>query len=184
MTTEISTDMLAEKSPKTDYALIDVRTPNEFQESHISDSMNVPLADLGRFANELREEASRSKIVLVCRTGRRAEIARQRLAKQGVNNACILAGGIVAWSNEGHAVRNGRKGMSIERQVRITAGSLVVIGVGLGFWLHPGFFGIAAFVGAGLVFAGITDTCGMAILLGQLPSNRLSSLASQKGSSQ
>jgi hypothetical protein len=66
----------------------------------------------------------------------------------------------------------GKKVVSLERQVRIAAGSLVLLGVGLGWYVHPGFFGLAAFVGAGLVFAGVTDTCGMGMLLARMPWNQ------------
>jgi hypothetical protein len=63
--------------------------------------------------------------------------------------------------------------ISLERQVRIAAGSLVLIGSALAWWVHPAFIGLAAFVGAGLVFAGATDTCGMGLLLARMPWNRV-----------
>ena len=83
-----------------------------------------------------------------------------------------VEGGTLACEQAGLPVERGRKTMSLERQVRITAGSLVVIGTVLGRFVHPGFYGLSAFVGAGLVFAGVTDTCGMGMLLARMPWNQ------------
>jgi hypothetical protein len=85
-----------------------------------------------------------------------------------------VEGGTRAWVACGLPVTRGKKAVSLERQVRITAGALVLLGVGLGF-VHPAFFGIAAFVGGGLLFSGLTDTCGMGLLLAQMPWNRVAS---------
>ncbi len=82
-----------------------------------------------------------------------------------------VEGGTLAWDQAGYPVIRGRKVMSLERQVRIAAGSLVLTGIGLSF-LHPWLLGISAFVGAGLVFAGITDTCGMGMILARMPWNQ------------
>lgn len=62
--------------------------------------------------------------------------------------------------------------IGIQRQVQISAGSLVLLGVILGTWLHPGWYGLSAFVGAGLTFAGLSNTCAMALLLARMPWNR------------
>lgn len=153
--------------------LIDVRTPGEFREAHVPASSNVPLADLDRFQSELADAASHGEIVLVCRTGRRAEMARERLAGAGITAASVLAGGLDAWSAEGREVTRGKAGMSIERQVRVAAGSLVLVGLALGFTVDPNWHWLSGFVGGGLVFAGLTDTCGMAMALGLLPFNRV-----------
>ena len=83
-----------------------------------------------------------------------------------------VEGGTLAWAAAGLPVVRGRKAVSLERQVRIAAGSLVAAGVGLGVFVHPALLGLAAFVGAGLVFSGVTDTCGMGVVLGRLPWNR------------
>jgi rhodanese-related sulfurtransferase len=89
-----------------------------------------------------------------------------------LKEAVVVAGGTNAWAAAGLPVIRGRKSISIERQVRIVAGSLVVIGFLLGWFVHRGFFGLAGLVGAGLVFAGVTDICGMAIVLAKAPWNR------------
>ncbi|MEE9391737.1 MAG: rhodanese-like domain-containing protein [Planctomycetota bacterium] len=155
-----------------DWHYLDVRTPGEFAEARIEGSDNVPLADLGRWAYEIGVAADKKPIALVCRTGRRAREAAKFLAARGIDRLCVLSGGVVAWEEIGLPLLRGKKGMSLERQVRVAAGSLVLCGVALGFLVHPGFFGISGFVGAGLVFAGLSDTCGMAIMLGMMPWNR------------
>jgi hypothetical protein len=110
--------------------------------------------------------------VLVCRSGKRAEQAYQKLQATGCENLEVLDGGVIAWESAGLPVVRGVRAISLERQVRITAGLLVLLGVILGTWVHPAFYGLSAFVGAGLVFAGITDWCGMAMVLAKMPWNR------------
>jgi rhodanese-related sulfurtransferase len=111
-------------------------------------------------------------VVLVCRSGKRAEQARRKLAAAGCGNLAVLEGGVTAWEQAGLPVKRGKAVLSLERQVRIAAGLLVLAGVVLGFLVHPGFFGLSAFVGAGLTFAGLTDWCGMAQLLAKMPWNQ------------
>jgi hypothetical protein len=84
-----------------------------------------------------------------------------------------VEGGTLACVEAGLPVKTGKKAISLERQVRIAAGSLVLVGAALGFFVHPYWIGLSAFVGAGLVFAGVTDTCGMAIMLGRMPWNQV-----------
>lgn len=156
----------------SDCCLVDVRTPGEFGEMHIEGSINVPLPDVVDFAPNLRDIAAGRDVVIVCRTGQRAEKARQALESADLAGLRILDGGLEMWTGGGNPVNRGKAAMSIERQVRIAAGSLVVLGVALGTLVHPGFLGIAGFVGAGLVFAGVTDTCGMGMMLARMPWNR------------
>jgi rhodanese-related sulfurtransferase len=149
---------------------IDVRTPAEFEEVHIDGAVLHPLSDLRA---EVVKELTRHKsdCVVVCRSGGRAKQAFEKLVHSGVAGLCILEGGMTAWQGEGLPVVRGRKTISLERQVRIAAGSLVCIGSVLGYFVHPGFIALAGFVGAGLVFAGVTDTCGMAMVLATMPWN-------------
>ncbi len=155
------------------WLLLDVRTPAEFSGAHIAGSVNVPLHALRRQAAAIREMSADDRcIALVCRTDRRAEEARRILEAEHIENPRVLRGGIVAWEQDGLPLVHGRGAISLERQVRIAAGALVLLGVTLGLLSHPGFFGLSAFVGAGLVFAGVTDTCGMAMLLARMPWNR------------
>jgi rhodanese-related sulfurtransferase len=84
-----------------------------------------------------------------------------------------VEGGTDAWEQAGLPVVRGHKVISLDRQVRMAAGLLVLLGVGLSFLVHPAFSALSAFVGAGLLFAGITDTCGMAMLLAKMPWNQV-----------
>jgi hypothetical protein len=112
-------------------------------------------------------------VYLVCRTDARARKAAAKFAAAGHSQAVVVTGGTLAWIAAGLPVTRGVvKVISLERQVRIAAGSLVVLGVVLGWFVHRGFFGLSAFVGAGLVFAGITDFCGLGLLLARLPWNQ------------
>ncbi|WP_193211090.1 rhodanese-like domain-containing protein [Luteolibacter marinus] len=152
--------------------LIDVRTPAEHGEIHIEEATLMPLDRLD--PAKVRDGSSDRTCVLVCRSGKRAEQARQKLAAAGCENLAVLDGGVTAWEQAGLPVERGAAVMPLERQVRIAAGLLVLTGVTLGFAVHPGFFGLSAFVGAGLVFAGITDWCGMGLLLARMPWNQRS----------
>ncbi len=155
------------------WLIVDVRTPGEFQGEQIAGSVNAPLDVLDQHAPSIQQAAAGKKVALVCRTGRRAEKACSLLADRQMGDLHVLEGGIVAWGQSGlPLLRSATARMSLERQVRIVAGALVVIGVALGLWVHPGFLGLSAFVGAGLVFAGLTDTCAMGMLLAKMPWNR------------
>ena len=158
-----------------DEVLLDVRTPAEFREAHIPGSVNLPLGDLPRDCAELRERFDGKRVTVVCDTGRRAEQASLLLCTEGLDCVEVLPGGVEAWRAAGRELDRGAQGVSVERQVRITAGALVILGVALGLAVHPAFLGLAAFVGAGLVFAGVTDTCGMAAVLVRMPWNRAKS---------
>ncbi|UCE64454.1 MAG: rhodanese-like domain-containing protein [Nitrospirota bacterium] len=157
---------------ETSSLFIDVRTPSEFEEAHIPESRNIPLADIHKFLPELREAAKGQTLVLLCRTHNRVQIARDHLVKNGITNCRVLEGGITKWIADGKAIIRGRKGYSLERQTRLIAGLLVMIGVGLGVTLSPWFLLLPAAAGAGLFHAGLTDSCLMGILLGKLPFNR------------
>jgi rhodanese-related sulfurtransferase len=112
-------------------------------------------------------------VYLLCRSGQRATKAAEKFSREGFSQSIIVEGGTLAWIEANLPVtRSSVKIISLERQVRIVAGSLVLIGVLLGWFVQRGFFGLSAFVGAGLVFAGITDFCGMGLLLAKLPWNK------------
>lgn len=154
--------------------LIDVRTPIEYSEIHVEGARLVPLDTLDPH-NLSSESAGRNgnPLYVICRTGSRAAKAYEQLQNAGVENIYSVEGGTLAWEQAGLPVVRGRKVISLERQVRIAAGLLVVLGVTLGWLVHPGFLGLSAFVGAGLVFAGMTDTCGMGLMLAKMPWNRV-----------
>jgi rhodanese-related sulfurtransferase len=151
-------------------AVLDVRTPVEFAEVHVPQARNIPLDQLQPGAVQVPKDQA---VYLLCRSGQRATKAAEKLAKLGFAEPIVVEGGTLAWMAANLPVtRSVVKVMSLERQVRIAAGSLVLIGVLLGWFVHRGFYGLAGFVGAGLVFAGITDFCGMGLLLAKLPWNR------------
>lgn len=155
-------------------ALLDVRTPSEYSEIHVPGAKNLPLGSLKVSALEQSGEVSRTNpVYLLCQSGRRATTAASHFLAEGFDQVFVVEGGTEAWAGAGlPVIRGERKAISIERQVRIGAGSLVLLGLGLGFAVNPWFFGLSGFVGAGLVFAGITDFCGMGLLLAKAPWNR------------
>ena len=151
--------------------LLDVRTPGEYEAEHIAGAYNVPLDTLGEHGPEIRAAVA-DPVVLVCRSGQRARKAEEALGAAGMTNLHVLEGGMTAWAGAGQPVRRGAPRMSLERQVRIAAGALAATGGFLALFLHPLFALVPALVGSGLVFAGVTDTCAMGMLLARLPYNR------------
>lgn len=132
--------------------------------------MNIPLDKVSKEAIDDLRTSGNSPLFLICQSGTRSKTACQKLADLG--NIATVEGGTQAWIDNGLPVVEGEPVMSLERQVRIAAGSLVVLGTILGVTISPWFLGLSGFVGAGLVFAGVTDTCGMAILLSKCPWNQ------------
>lgn len=155
--------------------LIDVRTPVEFREVHVEFARNVPLDQLDGAQIATGRNGAAEPLYVICRSGKRAQQACERIAAAGYTNVVNVEGGTQAWDQAGLPVVRGQKAISLERQVRIAAGSLVLIGALLGYFAHPYWIALSAFVGAGLVFAGITDTCGMGLLLARMPWNRVTS---------
>lgn len=152
--------------------LIDVRTPAEVAAERVDGARPIPLDELRSRVDEVRAVGGRGG--LLCRTGRRAERARRILLELGLGPFAVVGGGIRAYAAAGGATTKGEPGVSLERQVRIAAGALVLLGIVLGWLVHPALHGVAAFAGAGLVFAGVTDFCGMGLLLARMPWNRVS----------
>jgi rhodanese-related sulfurtransferase len=153
--------------------LIDVRTPLEFREVHVDCACNIPLDTLDPakvFHN--RHTMQEKTLYVICRSGGRAKQACEEFITAGYPNVVNVEGGTLACIEAGLPVVRGKKVFSLERQVRIAAGLMVLIGVVLGFLVHPGFYGLSAFVGGGLVFAGITDSCPMGLLIAKMPWNR------------
>jgi rhodanese-related sulfurtransferase len=154
--------------------LIDVRAPGEFSRQHAAGARSLPLDQLDptAFLRE-RENAKGRPIYLICQSGKRAAMAADKLATAGCTDAVIVEGGTVAWAEAGLPCEStGRGVISLERQVRITTGVLVLAGIVLAWFVNPVFIWLSAFVGAGLIFAGITDFCGMGLLLAKMPWNR------------
>jgi rhodanese-related sulfurtransferase len=154
--------------------LVDVRTPVEFRDLHVAAARNVPLDKLDPVRLMQARNASKDEpLYLICRSGSRGRQACEKFLAAGFTNVVNVEGGTLACVESGLPVVPGKKAISLERQVRIAAGLLVMLGAVLGWLVHPALVGLSAFVGAGLVFAGITDTCGMGLLLARMPWNQV-----------
>jgi rhodanese-related sulfurtransferase len=151
--------------------LLDVRTPLEYREIHATGAELVPLDRLDPAT--FKSRAPGRLLAVICKSGGRAKQACEKLAAAGIRGLILVEGGTTAWAAAGLPVQRGKKGMSLERQVRIAAGTLAFAGAVLGFVVHPYFFGLSGFVGAGLMFAGITDTCAMGMLIAKMPWNQV-----------
>jgi rhodanese-related sulfurtransferase len=150
--------------------IVDVRSGGEFAGGRIAGAKLLPLPELAARQQELDRE---TPVVCVCQGGHRSACARDQLLQLGYTNVASMTGGMNAWTRAGFPVeKDAGAPWALERQVRMAAGSLVLLGVGLGWFVHPLFFGLSAFVGVGLVFAGVTDWCGMGLLLARAPWNR------------
>lgn len=152
--------------------LLDVRTPLEFGEVHVVGAKNVPLDQLNPTALLWPNTDAARTVYVICRSGSRGQKACEKLAAAGFTNVTNIDGGTLACEQAGVPVARGKKVMSLERQVRIAAGGLALTGAVLALTVHPWFAGIPAFIGAGLVFAGISDWCGMGLLIAKMPWNR------------
>ena len=151
--------------------LVDVRTPAEFRQAHIPGSQNVPLSLLPDQSVELLAERD-DLLVLVCASGTRAAAAHKALASAGAPRVAVLEGGLTAWEAQGAEVRRAHTShWAMERQVRLAAGLLVLIGV-LGSLAFEPMKWLAGLIGTGLTIAAMTNTCGMAKMLALLPYNR------------
>ncbi|WP_101757696.1 rhodanese-like domain-containing protein [Oceanicoccus sp. KOV_DT_Chl] len=169
-----ATTFLEDIYPLANTLIIDVRTPAEFKSLHLPNSKNFPLDQLHADAYaELLSTAAGTTLYLLCGTGKRAQLAKEKLSDHMDNPIIIITGGIneIARSN---VVLNSSDGttISLERQVRIAAGALVVLGVVLSITLNPSLLALSAAVGLGLIFAGITDSCGMGLVLSKMPWNQ------------
>ena len=162
----ITASELSRRCETDPVTLLDVRTPAEFQEVHIPQAKNLPLDKLDPAGLDVS-----SPLLVICRSGGRGQKACEKLRAAGLTVSNV-EGGTLAWEQAGFPVVRGRKTMSLERQVRILAGGLACAGAILALAVHPWFAGLPAFIGAGLVFAGVTDTCGMGMVLARMPWNQ------------
>ena len=154
--------------------LLDVRTPAEYEAIHVPDVHLAPLGglDATRLAG-VNGFAKDQPLYILCRTGDRAKQAAQKLEKGGYAQCHVVEGGTMAWADAGlPVVRGTGKVITLERQVRIAAGAIVLTGVLLAYFVNPAFIWASGFIGAGLLFAGITDWCGMGLLIAQMPWNQ------------
>ena len=168
----ISAEVLGERlKSHRNCVLIDVRMPGEFQSVHVQGAVNLPLDSLT--AEKVQSACKSSSQIphVICQGGNRSRKACQKLSDLGVATVNV-DGGTAACVAAGLPVVRGKGAISMDRQVRIVAGSLAFLGAMLGWFVHPAFHGLSAFIGAGLVFAGVSDICGMGMLLAKMPWNQ------------
>jgi rhodanese-related sulfurtransferase len=145
--------------------LIDVREFVEYAAGHAPQARLIPLGQLDRRSGELDRTRP---VVILCKSGKRAAAAADKLAAAGFEKLSVVQGGTDAWIAAGLPVdKIARRPWSLERQVRLAAGILIIAGLFIPPWPF-----LSAFVGAGLAFAALTNTCGMAMLLARMPWNR------------
>ncbi|SEC15871.1 Rhodanese-related sulfurtransferase [Streptomyces sp. 2231.1] len=176
MTTPLVLDPAQAAARLPELTVIDVRTPGEHAAGHLPGALNIPSDRIRHALPGLRQAAEHGELLLVCASGARSDTARKLLAEADVP-AASLAGGTGAWAGEGYelhrpAACDTRARWSMERQVRLTAGAAVLLGLLLALLVHPAFQILSAGIAGGLVVSAVTDTCGMAALLGRLPHNR------------
>ncbi|WP_369031063.1 rhodanese-like domain-containing protein [Streptomyces adonidis] len=173
MTTPVALDTDQARSRLPQLTVIDVRTPGEYASGHLPGALNIPLDHVRRALPVLKEAAEQGELLVVCASGARSESACAVLTENGVP-AMTLTGGTQGWRDGGHELHHPatktRAVWSMERQVRFTAGTIVLAGLGLGL-LHPAWQLLSAGVAGGLVFSAVSNTCGMAYLLARLPHN-------------
>jgi len=166
-------------------ALLDVRSPAEYHAGHIPGARLVPLDELkasgpAGLIKDAGQEAGKP-LYLTCHAGVRAEQAAQVLQQAGLEHVVLVQGGTEAWQKAGLPVKRCGAALSLERQVQIAVGSLLILKVLFGFTVHELFFVAAAVIGAGLITAGITRWCGMAQLIARMPWNRRRDCGQQAG---
>ena len=143
----------------------------EFREIHVEGAQLSPLVELDPAAIA-RQHGNAPACVVICRSGKRSCNAAEKLTAAGMKNLHILDGGMLAWAEAGLPANRGKKSISLERQVRIAAGILIVAGTILTATISRWFLVIPGFVGAGLTFAGMSNTCGMGLILARMPWNK------------
>lgn len=169
----ITVHQLAGRDDQACIDVVDVRTPLEYREVHAVAARNIPLDSLDPCAVMSKRNGSADEpLYVICRSGARAAKAQKKFIAAGFANVINVEGGTEAWVSAGLPIVRGKKSMSLERQVRVATGSIVLTGALLALFVHPSFASISAMVGAGLVFAGLTNSCAMGMLLAKMPWNR------------
>lgn len=170
----VTVNKLAQLDSQGHIDVIDVRTPVEYREVHAVMARNIPLDSLDpKQVMAARNGTAQEPLYVICRSGNRSDKACQKFVDAGFTNVFSVEGGTTAWDAAGLPVKRGKKAISLERQVRICAGLITLIGSVAAMATGNVYFAaIPAFIGAGLTFAGITDTCGMGMMLAKMPWNQ------------
>ncbi len=149
--------------------ILDVRTNGEYRSCHIDGTVLMPVHALD--AAKVKELANGKPCFILCQSGARAERAAEQLSAAGLPGICVVEGGILEWQKQGLPVERGGFVLPLDRQVQLTAGTMAFFGAVLGFTVSPSWFYLSGFVGAGLMFAGLTGYCPMGDLMAWMPWN-------------
>ncbi len=168
----VSAEDFARLLRQQDCTIVDVRSGSEYRSERLANSLHIPLQDLSGTHEALTALPADRTLYLLCQSGKRAQAAADRLCTACARKLVVIDGGLNALKQHKVETEHQTEGLSLERQVRIAAGALVIIGVLLGALLHPAGYALSAIVGAGLVLAGATNWCGMGLLLARMPWNR------------
>jgi rhodanese-related sulfurtransferase len=153
--------------------IVDVRTPGEFRGIHIDGARNVPLDQLNPATVMSARIATTDPLYVVCKSGSRGRLACEKFRAAGFTNVININGGTMACAAAGIPVVRGKGVISLDRQTRIVIGLGVLTGSLLAYFVHPAWAGLSGFFGAGLIFAGVTDSCALATLIGKMPWNQV-----------
>lgn len=168
--TKLTPQTTADRLKSGAAVLVDIRNPDEYAREHIPGSISLPVSALDRADLKLK---AGQQAIFHCKSGMRTNSNCAILAQQVEGEAFMLDGGLDAWRALGlPTAKDSSAPLEINRQVQITAGGLILLGVLLGWFVSPAGFGLSAFIGAGLMFAGISGWCGMATVLQAMPWNR------------
>lgn len=157
------------------YLIVDVRTSSEYEAEHINGSYNIPLDSIDEYMDLLKDQ--KKELAIICRSGNRSQMACKKL--HSLEKTYSIEGGIQAWKQHNFSIEEGKKVWDLERQVRLAAGFLVFLGVLLHFLISPAFIYLSGFVGLGLMFAAITNTCAMGMMIAKMPWNTSNSWKSK-----
>ena len=161
-------ELIQRRNQRAGMQLIDVRSPQEYRAGHLPGALNIPMETIGARLGDLNAE---QEIVLICQSGKRAIMVYQHL-RGTPHSLAVLAGGTAGWQAAGlPVIAEQSSDWSLDRQVRLAAGLLVLLGILGSFGWRPG-LGLAIFVGGGLTFSGLSGWCGMGLLLAKMPWNR------------
>lgn len=156
--------------------LIDVRTKSEYANLHAKNAISIPLDEISKQrVQQVSSDIGNTTIYLICQSGMRSAQAANRLMKEGLANVISITGGTLAWKKQNLPIEGaGRKALSLQRQVQLTAGLLALIGGISGYTIHQWFFLVPTLIGLGLTLSGATGSCLMGTLLSKMPWNQTS----------
>lgn len=153
--------------------LLDVRTPGEFAAAHVVGAKLIPLDELDCAAFLKQRGTDDKPVYVLCQSGGRARRAIEKFQRAGFNGCVLVEGGTQAWIDAGLPVNRGEsKVLPLMRQVQIAVGAVSAAGAALALWVDPRFAFIPLITGCGLLFAGVTGFCGLALVLAKMPWNK------------